>query len=438
MSLTSRRELLAVVAPRYRAARGEEHHRILEEFVASTGYHRKYALSVLNHPITKGPTRTKRVRPRQYVFAVQQALVTCWRAANGICSKRLVPYLPELVRVLEQHGELHLEAQTKARLLALSPATADRLLQAERKRAKPHGLGSTKPGTLLKSAIPIRTFAEWDEAQPGFTEIDLVMHCGPTTRGEYLHSLTVTDIATGWTECVALRNRGQQTVFRALVLARGRLPFPLRGIDSDNGGEFINAHLLRYCQDEQLTFTRSRPYKKNDQAYMEQKNWSIVRQLVGYERYESLSAYEALRALYEVIRLYVNFFQPSMKLVSKEREGSKVKKRYDQAKTPYQRVLEAERVSEEVKARLRQHSSMLSSIRWHSCVRCSACRPSCGSWQPESRQSKSRLRRRRRLLDNRARDVASMNQRRPVRRAATLAGAERRRAAAPLPPKLDY
>lgn len=362
MSLTSRRELLAVVAPRYRAARGEERGRILEEFVASTGYHRKYALSVLNHPITKGTARKKRVRPRQYVFAVQQALVMCWRAANGICSKRLVPYLPELVRVLEHYGELHLEAQTKVRLLALSPATADRLLQAERMRAKPHGLGTTKPGTLLKSAIPIRTFAEWDEAVPGFTEIDLVVHCGTTTRGEYLHSLTVTDVATGWTECVALRNRGQQSVFQALVLARERLPFPLRGIDSDNGSEFINAHLLRYCQEQALTFTRSRPYKKNDQAYVEQKNWSIVRQLVGYERYESASAFEALAALYEVVRLYVNFFQPSLKLVSKERVGSKVKKKYDQAKTPYQRVLESEQVSEEVKVRLRQQYATLNPV----------------------------------------------------------------------------
>jgi hypothetical protein len=275
MSVTSRRELLAVVAPRYRAARGEERRRILEEFVASTGYHRKYALSLLKHPLTKGTARKKRARPRRYSFEVQQALVVCWRAANGICSKRLVPYLPELVRVLEQHGDLHLDAPTKQRLLALSPATADRLLQAERAHAKPHGLGTTKPGTLLKSAIPIRTFAEWDEAVPGFTEIDLVAHCGPTMRGEYLHSLSVTDVATGWTECVALRNRGQQAVFAALVLARGRLPFPLRGIDSDNGGEFINAHLLRYCQQEQLTFTRSRPYKKNDQAHIEQKNWSV-------------------------------------------------------------------------------------------------------------------------------------------------------------------
>lgn len=359
MSIASRRELLAVVAPRYRAAQGNERTRILDEFIASTGYHRKYALSLLNHPITKAAGRKKGARPRQYVFAVQQALVTCWRAANGICSKRLVPYLPELVRVLQQHGELQLDEPTRAGLLRLSPATADRLLQAERKLAKPHGLSTTKPGTLLKSAIPIRTFAEWNEAAPGFTEIDLVAHCGGNTRGEFLHSLTVTDVATGWTECVAVRNRGQQAVFEALVLARGRLPFALRGIDSDNGSEFINAHLLRYCQQEQLTFTRSRPYQKNDQAYVEQKNWTIVRQLVGYDRFESWAAYQALGNLYEVIRLYVNFFQPSMKLVDKQREGSKVKKTYDQAKTPYQRVLEAEQVGEAAKEKLRQQYATL-------------------------------------------------------------------------------
>lgn len=354
MSLESRRELLAVVAPRYQQARRAQRGRILEEFVASTGYHRKYALTLLNHPRSKAPARKSRQRPRRYPFAVQQALSACWRAANGICSKRLVPYLPELVNVLERQGELRLDQPTKARLLAISPATADRLLQAERQRAKPHGLSTTKPGTLTKDAIPIRTFADWDEVQPGFTEVDLVAHCGESAKGEYLHSLTVTDVATGWTECLALRNRGQQVVFRALLRARGRLPFPLLGIDSDNGVEFINAHLLRYCQDEHLTFTRSRPYKKNDQAYVEQKNWSIVRHLVGYDRYEGEAAYEALQQLYDVVRLYTNFFQPSLKLLSKERIGGKVRKKYDAAKTPYQRVLESEQVTAEVKAALQQ------------------------------------------------------------------------------------
>ncbi len=362
MSLASRRELLAVVAPRYRTAPRAERVRILEEFVASTGYHRKYALTLLNHPVTQASVRKPRTRPRQYPFAVQQALVSCWRAANGICSKRLVPYLPELVVVLERHGELRLDQPTKTRLVALSPATADRLLQAERQRSKPQGLATTKPGTLTKDAIPIRTFADWDEVQPGFTEVDLVAHCGPSAKGEDLHSLTVTDVATGWTECLALRNRGQQVVFRALVRARGRLPFPLLGIDSDNGVQFINAHLLRYCQDEHLTFTRSRPYKKNDQAYVEQKNWSIVPQLVGYGRYESEAAYEALQRLYDVVRLYTNDFQPNLKLLSKERGEGKVKKKYEVAKTPSQRVLEAEPVTQQVKASLQQEYLTLNPV----------------------------------------------------------------------------
>ena len=362
MSLASRRELLAVVAPRYRAAHGQERTRMLEEFVASTGYHRKYALVLLNHPVTKVPVHKPRQRVRHYSFVVQQALITCWRVANGICSKRLVPYLPELVAVLERVGELHLDADTKARLLALSPATADRLVHAERQRAKPHGLGTTKPGTLTKDAIPIRTFADWDGVQPGFSEVDLVAHCGESTHGEYLHSLTLTDVMTGWTECAALHNRGQRVVQAAIVRVRARLPFPLLGIDSDNGTEFINAHLLRYCQEEHLTFTRSRPYKKNDQAYVEQKNWSIVRQLVGYARYEGHLACDALQRLYDVVRLYINFFQPSMKLLSKERIGGKVKKKYDAAKTPYQRVLVSEQITADVKEALQQEYLTLNPV----------------------------------------------------------------------------
>lgn len=258
--------------------------------------------------------------------------------------------------MLERQGELHVEAETKRRLLALSAATADRLLAAERKLAKPHGLGTTKPGTLLKDSIPLRTFADWDDRQPGKSSVDLVAHCGDSTQGEYVHSLTLTDVATGWTECLALRNRGQQVVFTALVRARAQLPFPLVGIDSDNGGEFINAHLLRYCQHEHLTFTRSRPYKKNDQAYVEQKNWSIVRHLVGYGRYESAAACEALE------RLYANFFQPSMKLVSKERVGAKVKRHYDAATTPYQRVLDSPQVTDEVKEALQRQYLTLNPV----------------------------------------------------------------------------
>ena len=354
MSKQSRQELVQVVAPRYQNAKGTEQEQILDEFVASTGYHRKYAIALLNHPEKAVQSRRRRHRSAHYTPLVQRALIICWRATNGICSKRLVPYLPELVAVLERCGELCLDAQTRTLLLALSPATADRLLRAERERHHPHGLSTTKPGTLLKHAIPVRTFADWDDAVPGFVEVDLVAHCGESTHGEYLNSLTMTDISTTWTECFALRNRSQQTVSQAIRQARTRLPFALLGLDSDNGTEFINNHLFNYCKQEHITFTRSRPYKKNDQAHVEQKNWSIVRQAVGYDRYEGEVACEALAALYEVVRLYTNFFQPSMKLLSKERLGSKVKKTYDEAKTPYQRVLASPQVSEEVKDALRK------------------------------------------------------------------------------------
>jgi hypothetical protein len=303
MSKQSRRELLAAVAPRYREASRAERGRILNEFVASTGYHRKYAIHLLTHPLSApAPRRSGKKHPRRYDFAVQQALITCWRASNGICSKRLVPYLPELVAVLERHEELRLEKATKEKLLALSPATADRLLSAERERSRLHGFSTTRPGTLLREDVPIRLGTEWDDVQVGFVELDLVAHCGESVKGDYLYTLTLTDILTGWTECLAVRNRGQQAVFRAIVRARARFPFPLRGIDSDNGGEFLNNHLVRYCQDEHLVFTRSRPFKKNDQAHVEQKNWSVVRHLVGYDRYESQVAWDALQDLYDVVR----------------------------------------------------------------------------------------------------------------------------------------
>jgi hypothetical protein len=267
--------------------------------------------------------------------------------------------LPEYVAALERHGELVLDAETRRLLLRISPATADRLLKRARERSRPHGLSTTKPGTLLKHAIPIRTFADWDDAKPGFTEVDLVAHCGATTRGEYLNSLNMVDVKTRWTEFVPLINKSQATVTAGIDQCRQRLPYALLGLDSDNGSEFINNDLKRYCELRQITFTRCRPYKKNDQAYIEQKNWTAIRQTVGYDRYEGHAAYDRLTALYEPLRLYINFFQPVMVLVSKERDGAKVKRCYDQAQTPYQRVLEAPEVADEVKDRLRQQYSTL-------------------------------------------------------------------------------
>jgi hypothetical protein len=274
-----------------------------------------------------------------------------WEIYGRICSKRLQPFLPEGVKVLERCGELSLSAETKTLLLSMSRATIDRCLQPVRVKT-PHGLSTTKPGSLLKQAIPIRTFTPWDEEQPGFMEIDLVAHCGESPAGQYLNTLTCTDVCTGWTEVLALRYRSQTTVRDALHTMRPTLPFPLRGIDSDNGTEFINDLLFRYCQDEEITFTRSRPYKKNDQAHVEQKNWSVVRHTVGYDRWESEEEYLLLQSIYQDLRLYLNFFQPVLKLSAKERVGTKTIRRYDKAQTPYQRVLARQDIPLEGKARL--------------------------------------------------------------------------------------
>ncbi len=353
MSMTSKRELLTSVSPRYVIATGADKARMLDEFVATTGYHRKYALALLHHPPPPRAKPIRRSRAKTYTPTVQRALVRLWEIADRICSKRLVPGLPDLLDALERHGELTLDPPTRALLRSLSPATADRLLAPTRRAVLPRGRTTTRPGSLLKHQIPIRTFADWDDDRPGFLEIDLVAHGGESASGEYLHSLVLTDIATQWTECIALPNRGEQAVGTAIAHARTLLPVPVLGLDSDNGGEFINHHLYRYCLREEITFTRCRPYKKNDQCHVEQKNYSIVRQTIGYDRYEGETAYAVLAAVYAPLRLFTNFFQPSVQLVSKQREGGKMTKRYDVAQTPYQRMLAAPEVKERTKQRLR-------------------------------------------------------------------------------------
>jgi hypothetical protein len=354
MGTQSKRELVTSISPRYVTATGADKARILDEFVATTGYHRKYAITLLRHP--PAPRRHPITRPRakRYTPAVQRTLVRLWEVAGRICSKRLVPGLPDLLGALERHGELTLDASARDLLCALSAATADRLLAPARRAALPRGRTTTKPGSLLKHQIPIRTFADWDDARPGFFEIDLVAHGGDSSSGEYLHSLVLTDIATQWTECIALKNRGEQAVSTAIAHARTLIPVPVLGLDSDNGGEFINHLLFRYCERERITFTRCRPHKKNDQCHVEQKNYSIVRQIIGYDRYEGEEAYEAIATIYPALRRYTNYFQPSVRLVGKQRDGAKVTKRYDVAQTPYHRMLAAQGVADAVKARLRE------------------------------------------------------------------------------------
>jgi site-specific recombinase XerD len=269
---------------------------------------------------------------------VEEALVLVWKTLNRICTKRLIPFLPSIVETLEEDGHLELNEEHRHLLLSMSAATADRLLQAHR-FTHPHGLSTTKAGPLLKEQIPIRTFAQWDEANPGFLEVDLVAHCGGRLQGGCLYTITLTDVASGWTECLPLLNRGREAVLAALQRARVLFPFPILGIDTDNGGEFINEEVAAYCVREQITFTRGRPYEKRDQCFVEQKNGVVVRQVVGHGRLIGDHAYRQLDELYRALHWYVNCFQPSMKLVSKQVDGRKSRRIYDAAKTPLQRVL---------------------------------------------------------------------------------------------------
>jgi len=365
LTMKERKAVTAVMRARYRRAAKKQKGRLLDELVALTGYNRWYAVGLLRgHGPPPGgqPGRAAvrpRRRPRVYDAAVLAALRQVWVIMDCICGKRLAAVLPEMIAVLERHGELELAPATRQKLCAISAASIDRLLAAERRRLNVRGRSGTKPGTLLKHQIPIRTFAEWDQTQPGFVEIDLVGHDGGLAQGDFCQTLDVTDVASGWTETQAVLNKAQAWVFEALQHVRARLPFALKGIDSDNGSEFINNHLLRYTRQERITFTRGRAWKKNDGCFVEQKNYSVVRRSVGYARYEGSAHVRLLNELYAELRLYTNFFQPVMKLLTKERHGAKVKKTYDRPRTPYQRLCSSTALSKQAKQQLRAQYAAL-------------------------------------------------------------------------------
>jgi hypothetical protein len=324
--------------------------RILDDLCATTGLHRNHARKALKAALRPKIVKPRASRPPKYGPKVVAALIFCWAVLGMPTGKRLAPMLSELVAILRRFGELDVDDDTAALLAGMSAATIDRRLAGERKKHQLKGRSRTKPGSLLKSQIPIRTWADWDDAVPGFVEIDLVAHDGGDPRGDFCHTLSVTDIATTWTEPRAVRNKAQKWVFAALTEIVTAFPFDVLGID--NGSEFINDQLLRYCNDNQITFTRSRPGNKNDGAHIEEKNWSVVRQAVGYHRYDTERELLLLNEMYTLLRLQVNFFAPHQKLVSKVRDGAKVTKRYDTARTAYQRVLAEENVPQSVKDEL--------------------------------------------------------------------------------------
>ncbi|MGE4206984.1 MAG: DDE-type integrase/transposase/recombinase [Vulcanimicrobiota bacterium] len=354
MSRQSKRELLYQVGPRYREARGDQKTAILNEFVLATGYARKYAIRLLNNPVSNStPSAIRRPRARTYGPEVETALAIAWAASNYICAKRLIPFLPDLVRSLERHGHLDLSDALRAQLLSMSAATADRILRPYRRDSR-RGISTTKAGKLLKKQVPVRTFTDWEDERPGFVEADLVAHCGTRVHGSFVCSLVLTDVATGWTECQALLCKSQWNVIQGLEKTIASLPFPLLGLDTDNGSEFLNNSLIDFCARNEITFTRGRAYKKNDQCFVEQKNGSVVRQLVGYDRYEGSQARRQLAELYRAVRHYVNIFQPSMKLRRKSRApGGKEQRSYDRAQTPLQRLLASSILDPEMMHRLK-------------------------------------------------------------------------------------
>jgi len=286
-----------------------------------------------------------------------------WAVSNYACGKRLKPLLSSLIAALRRHKELVVTPEERKLLLQISPATIDRLLTHDRKRINIKGRSRTKPGSLLKHQIPIKTWADWDNAKPGFVEIDSVHHCGSSLNGEYIYTLDLVDVATGWNECCAHLGRGEYRTIAALDTIKGRLPFPLLGIDFDSGGEFVNYHLLRYCDKNHITYTRAREAIKNDQAYIEQQNYSVVRRFVGYQRMDTEEQLKLVSRLYELLSDYQNFFQPVMRLKTKIRDGAKVTRKYDKALIAYQRVLKRKDIPKETKQNLRERYKKLNPKR---------------------------------------------------------------------------
>jgi hypothetical protein len=338
LSMATRKAITRARALQYRDGSKDLKGEILDTVCGLTGYHRDYARRALRVALKPRPVRPRAPRTPKYDPTVVAALAKCWAVLNAPAGKRLAPMLAELVPLLRRHGELDLDDPAAELLVGMSAATIDRKLAGARSKLLPRGRSHTKPGSMLKSRIAMRTWADHDEDTPGFVEVDLVAHEGGNPRGRFCFTLTVTDIATGWTENRTVPDKRQGGVVAAITDVVTHLPFPIKGIDSDNGSEFINAQLYRYCHTHKLKFTRSRSGNKNDGAHVEQKNWTTVRQLVGYLRYDTDAELELLNQIWVLQSLIGNHFYPQQKLISKVRDGAKITKKYDRARTPYNRA----------------------------------------------------------------------------------------------------
>jgi len=348
--------LFRIFSKEYRKASKKQRGLILTEVVSLTNYHRKHAGRLLNNPPSR--KKFKRYRPSKYII-ILPLLKKLWAASNFSCGTILVPAIPEILESLLRFKEIRASQKDKKLLLKISSATVDRLLKADRKRLEIKGRSGTKPGTLLKHQIPVRIFTPWNEETPGFLEIDLVAHCGESLVDTYINTLDAVDIATTWTERQAIMGKSERVTIEGFELMEKRFPFRVLGVDSDNGSEFINWHFLRMAQRKHITFTRSRAYRSNDQAHIEQKNFSTVRKIIGYRRLETEKQLKILNQIYRLLSDYLNFFIPTLKLVRKEHIGSRVKRIYDKPKTPIIRVLEHPGIDENTKLALKSKSLTL-------------------------------------------------------------------------------
>ena len=360
----ARREVVSVVMKRYRSAKRAEKGRILDELCATTGWHRKHAVRALrqHETVAPGQVAASRERRRIYGATTKDALTALWEASDRVCGKRLKVMIPTLLPALEQHGRLNLGKSDRDRVLAISAATIDRLLGDVKVAAS--GGKRRRAGfySAIRREVPIRTFNDWKNPPPGFCEVDMVAHGGTSVAGSFIQTLTMVDVATGWTECLPLVTRDGSLVVEAMKHVRSLFPWLLRGVDFDNDSAFMNDVVVPWCREQKLEVTRSRAYKKNDQAFVEQKNGAVVRRLMGYGRFDGVETARVMARLYAAARLYVNFFQPSFKLREKRREGAKVIKRYHPPSTPCERALAHPKVAAAVKTRLREQYRTLDPV----------------------------------------------------------------------------
>lgn len=354
MCKMSKREYLIELKKKYHKASHKRKTQLLDDFCEFCGYHRKAALRLVNKPLS-GKWKRYKTRKKYYDQGVIDALLILWRATDEICGERFQPFIKELLKKMVECGEIQVTEEVKTKLLEISLGMVKKILAHQKHISTTKIKGTTRPGTLLKHQIAIR-YGPWDEVDPGFFEMDTVAHCGETVAGDFIYSLDLIDIATGWNEQAAIWGKGERATLEQFKKIKERLPFKILGIDPDNGSEFINWHMYRYCQKDNINFTRSRSYRKNDNAHIEQKNWTAVRQLIGYDRLDKYEQLKILNDLYaDYWRDYVNFFQPMMKLKEKIKDNKtgKIKKKYYEAKTPYRRLLEHKKISKETKTMLK-------------------------------------------------------------------------------------